>query len=540
MRSADTPDQNAKAAPADIDTQIVLANELRKRNDLAGARTTLAAALEQNPRSIPALRALARVERTAHDWSAAERHLRAALEIKSGNDKVQLDLAEVLLRQVRFDEAADLLRKGLKKRPDHAGFHSKLGYILRWQGANAEAKTHLQRAIELDPTDAAAMIEMAAIHEEIGEFAPALDWHRRAAATAGPGYAPTSYCSSLLAAGRSGREAWGMNQHRLEYQELRRLPSVRLWQGESFAGKSIFVITEGGPGDQMRDASCFNELRSLAARVTVTIEPRLVSLFQRSFPKIRFIAMLREERVTPYHRTLSRLIDPSAFAEMQAHDYVTLGPELYCFLRDTNAQWGRERAYLFPSRQSRAKWRARLKAAGKGPKIGISWRSGRLLYNRVFYHTELTDWHGILDHHGAHFVNLQYDECEDELRAAEEKFGIKIARWPDLDLHDAFDEMAGLVSNLDMVLAPNTTILEFAGALGAPSLYLNRVPVAYDHWRMKDASGLDLLHPSITQVRGARPYDTPALIDAAANVLWSRVRRRPLWTRLMDSMPWRG
>jgi hypothetical protein len=53
---------------------------------------------------------------------------------------------------------------------------------------------------------------------------------------------------------------------------------------------------------------------------------------------------------------------------------------------------------------------------------------------------------------------------------------------------------------------------------------MNRVPIAYDHWRMKDASGQDRLYPSVTQVRGARPYDTSALIDAVAKMLWSRVR----------------
>jgi hypothetical protein len=161
---------------------------------------------------------------------------------------------------------------------------------------------------------------------------------------------------------------------------------------------------------------------------------------------------------------------------------------------------------------------------GPGPKIGISWRSERHVFNRVFYHTGLIDWAPILGQRGAHFVNLQYNECEDELRDADKKFRIKIVRWPDLDLRNAFDEMAGLVFNLDMVLAPNTAILEFAGALGRPALYMNRVPIAYDHWRMKDASGQDRLYPSVTQVRGARPYDTPALIDAVAKMLWSRVR----------------
>jgi hypothetical protein len=51
---------------------------------------------------------------------------------------------------------------------------------------------------------------------------------------------------------------------------------------------------------------------------------------------------------------------------------------------------------------------------------------------------------------------------------------------------------------------------------------MNRVPVAYDHWRMKDATGQDRLYPSVKQVRGDKPYDTPALINAVAAELSSR------------------
>jgi Flp pilus assembly protein TadD len=513
-----------EASPQDVTAHIELGDLLRKQNDIDGARAALRAALEVDARSVRALRALARVERIARDWTAAEQHLRAAQAVKPGNDKVTLELAEVLLRQVRFEEAADLLRAALEGNPGHASFHSRLGYILRWKGANAEAEPHLRRAIELDPTDAAAMIEMAMIFEELGDFEPALDWHRRAVEVAGPRHAPTSFCSALLAAGRSGREAWGMNRNRIEYEAFAALPAARLWQGEPLAGKSIFVITEGGPGDQIRDACCFHELARQAARVTVTIEPRLLALYQCSFPTVRFLAVPRQERVAPYDRMLSRLIDPVALNEMEKHDYATLSPELLYFFREANEQWGRQRSYLAPAPSMISKWRNRLDALGPGPKIGISWRSERHVFNRVFYHTELIDWAPILGQRGAHFVNLQYNECEDELRDADKKFRIKIVRWPDLDLRNAFDEMAGLVFNLDMVLAPNTAILEFAGALGRPALYMNRVPIAYDHWRMKDASGQDRLYPSVTQVRGARPYDTPALIDAVAKMLWSRVR----------------
>jgi hypothetical protein len=282
-------------------------------------------------------------------------------------------------------------------------------------------------------------------------------------------------------------------------------------------------VTEGGPGDQIRDACCFPDLVERGGRVTVTIEPRLVPLYQRSFPTIRFLPMPRVERAADYDRMLSRLIDPAAFDEMKACDYAIMAPDLFYFFRETNADWGRCASYLTAAPDLIDKWGARLAELGPGPKIGISWRS-ELNFNRLAFHTELTDWGPIFTRPGAHFINLQYNGREDELRAAEEKFGIRIHHWDDLDLRNDFDNLAGLAVNLDAVLAPNTAVLEFAGALGVTAFYLCRVPVAYDYWRRKEAGGQDRMYPSVTQVRGRQPHDTPALIDAVAAALWATVQ----------------
>jgi hypothetical protein len=76
----------------------------------------------------------------------------------------------------------------------------------------------------------------------------------------------------------------------------------------------------------------------------VTLEPRLVKLYERSFPTIRFLPVPREERIAPYERLLSRLIDESALAQMQQHDYCTLSPDLFYCFRPSDDRWGRQRA----------------------------------------------------------------------------------------------------------------------------------------------------------------------------------------------------
>src|SRR5262245_40812276 len=148
-----------EAAPDDLGLRIELGDVLRHHNDADGARDVLHGALAIAPGSIKVLRRLAGVEQAARNWKAAELHVCAALAIKPEDDASLLDLSEILLRQLLYREAETVLRDALKSAPNHAGFHSKVGYILRHQGANAEAETHLRRAIELNPRDTAAMLE---------------------------------------------------------------------------------------------------------------------------------------------------------------------------------------------------------------------------------------------------------------------------------------------------------------------------------------------------------------------------------------------
>jgi tetratricopeptide (TPR) repeat protein len=80
----------------------------------------------------------------------------------------------------------------------------------------------------------------------------------------------------------------------------------------------------------------------------------------------------------------------------------------------------------------------------------------------------LEHWGPLFAVPGVVFVNLQYGDCEAELQAAEERFGVVIHRWADLNLKDDFDGAAALAANLDLVISPAMSAGELAGALGVP------------------------------------------------------------------------
>ena len=68
------------------------------------------------------------------------------------------------------------------------------------------------------------------------------------------------------------------------------------------------------------------------------------------------------------------------------------------------------------------------------------------------------------------FVNLQYGECEDELQRIESEVGINILRWDDVDLKNNQEQLAALISCLNIVVTAGTAVLGISMALGTKTI----------------------------------------------------------------------
>ena len=108
----------------------------------------------------------------------------------------------------------------------------------------------------------------------------------------------------------------------------------------------------------------------------------------------------------------------------------------------------------------------RLTVSNKKYRVGICWRSGIINPERNPNNTSLLDWGSIFNLKNFEFVNLQYGECELELKAAEERFDINILRWSDLNLKDDIDKTLSLISRLDFVISIGSAVFSMAASVG--------------------------------------------------------------------------
>ncbi len=478
-----------------LDARLSLAQALIATSDYAGAEAALQEALlldvdhaevlgtyanllfglARNGEAIALLdRAVAR-----HPELANLHRLRSAVLVKLGRDeealaaveravalaprdaRQQVAKAEVLLHLDRLAEAEAALAEALRREPDNAPALTMQGRLHIDRGELTQAEAVLQRAVALAPERSHGWNNLGILHNRRGNYAAALEAFEAAGRT-GPLSPATLFnkAFALLALGRieAGWDHYEMGVH-AQVRCAWRMTRRPLWEGQDLSGQRLGVIAEQGVGDQLFYISCLpdllRELRPSGARVALEVHPKILPLVARSFPEVE---VRPAERDGPGQGT-------EAFdADL---DYVLQLGSLPARYRRSLEAFPERVGFVTADPARVAHWRARLAALGPAPKIGFCWRSMLLLTRRTYGYLSLEEMAPLLDLPGLQFVSLQYGVAAEELAEG-------AARWPqrflsfddEIDMADDLDEVAALMSALDAVVCPSTTVANMAGALG--------------------------------------------------------------------------
>ena len=256
-------------------------------------------------------------------------------------------------------------------------------------------------------------------------------------------------------------------------------------------------------------ASCVGEIAAWAERCVIECDPRLVPLFERSFPTAHCIAKEPTARPGPSH------VD----VDLQ----VPIG-SLPRFLRTSAAAFPQRHSYLTPNRQQQTRWRERLAALGTGLKVGISWRGGKDAETRRKRSTDLHDWSDVLGAEGVCFINLQYGETADEIHSLQRQRQLIVNDLDGVDPLVDLDGFAALISALDLVISVDNANVHLAGALGVRVWTL--LPLASD-WRWLLDRDDSPWYPSMRLFRQVPGGDWQHLFSRVAAELKSEVALGP-------------
>jgi hypothetical protein len=232
----------------------------------------------------------------------------------------------------------------------------------------------------------------------------------------------------------------------------------------------LLVRAEQGIGDQILFASLIPELASRAAEqggsLILECEPRLVSLFARSFPQIAVRpAVIKTVNATP-------MADYGWLKSAGGANAAILMGSLPKYLRSTLEAFPAPHRFLVPVPEERARWRNVFESEGKKI-IGISWRSGTFGGgDRALQYAPLKDWAAFLHDIDATFVCAQYGATDEEIAALEQMSGRKILVPQNLDQKNELDRTCAMLCALDALVSAPTAVSWLAAGAGVRTLKL--------------------------------------------------------------------
>ncbi len=374
----------------------------------------------------------------------AVQEARRALDIEPHMPMALSNLGVALYELKDYEEAAGAQRKAIAASPDFAEAHSNLGNALHALKRFDEAIAAYRRAIELNPNYADAWANLGTTLHHSGSFDEGIAALRRAIALA-PHHANahSGLGILLLMRGELG-EGWDEYEWRLRSTERKgpKFPEIP-WQGESLAGKHIYVQAEQGFGDTLQFARYLPLLAARAGRVTVRVHQQLMTLLRESLPGVTVLG----DRGDP--------------APYQCDAVLLSLPRLFKTRLETIPA---QVPYLRAPAEAVTGWTKRL-AGMSGLKVGLVWAGNPEHVNDHRRSVDLKLLAPLFAVPGVSFASLQVGP-----RAAYLKT-LKTSKIKIGDLSSSFGdfvESAAAVSALDLVITVDTSMAHLAGALGKP------------------------------------------------------------------------
>lgn len=426
--------------------------KLAGKGKLRAAALSFCQAIKRDPGFSEAYQRLGEVLISLHYWDDAQRCFCKAIELESYYPEAYNYLGIVLKHKNRLTEAEECYRQAIAQRPDYAEAFHNLGNCQKLTNRFDEAEASYLRALELQPDLLKSRFSLATLYLLRGQY----------------------------------NKGWKLYDSRFNWQEKIRL-NIPIWQEEDLTGRQILLFYEQGYGDTIQSIRYINKVAELAAKTTVWIQKPLERLLSTNTQDAFSVC------------TNGRKLDPKEF------DFACSVFSLPAKFNSSIETIPNHVPYLYASRDVAMKWREKIsKSAGNRYKVGVVWAGNPEHSDDRNRSIPLALFRRLFAVDGVYWISLQVGEQVHEL-----------AKLPGCifdcsgELVD-FAETAGVIENLDLVIAVDTAVAHLAGAMGKRTWLL--LPYRPD-WRWGLESENSPWYPTMRLFRQNRIGDWQEVLE---------------------------
>jgi tetratricopeptide (TPR) repeat protein len=416
--------------------------------------------------------------------NARDAYLRAQ-EIDPNYPYLRNNLAATYLDSGQPQEASQILETLIGAEHDDVLSLINLGIARCRTFQLARAIEMFERAINLDPKNPLAYSNYGLTLKELQRWSEATAMFERAIAV-DPEFvgARWNLAMTQLLCGNY-EQGWINHEARWEGSpELRGKTRGRLsqptWEGESLAGKTLFVWGEQGFGDALQFARYVpliaERVRRGGGRLLYCCFERLLPLFRRSF------------------EGCFEVIIPDTHRPLPVFDYQCPLLSLPLRFATTLDTLPAQTPYLILDNKKVDAWRARL-AGEKRLKVALVW-TGNATHQRNPFRAVGIDAYAAAfkEMRNVAFYSLQFDAAEQVRQAQANEFAIIDHTGEMKD----YDDSAAFMRNMDLIITICTSAAHLAGAIAAPTWLLLDVN---PHWVWLTERSDSPWYPTLTLYR---------------------------------------
>jgi tetratricopeptide (TPR) repeat protein len=335
-----------------------------------------------------------------------------------------------------------------------------MGVVLGYKNRLDEAIEAFNKALSLNPNYAEVYTNMGVVLLQKGMLDKAIEAHKKSIALK-PDFVKAHH-NLMFPLLNSGKIKEGLDENEWRWKTDELISSQRhflqpIWDGkQSLNGKRILLWSEQGIGDTLNWSSCIPLISSQAKHCILECPKKLVALLKRSFPNVEVKA-----------------INISSDLERDDFDFHLPMGSLYKHFIPEITQKPKPEAYLVPDPVRINFWKERLRSLGKGPYIGVCWKSSVVSSYRLKHYPPISEWLPVFAIPDVTFINLQYKDFANDLAKIKDDLGITVHHFEDLNQYDDVDDVAALCNALDIAVTTKVTPMILTSAVGTPTKIAN-------------------------------------------------------------------
>lgn len=398
------------------------------------------------------------------DYVEAENLLFPAMDQFPKDSQLLFYASHVLVKRERYMLAKLCVEESLRLSPNPRAY-GNLGAIYRRMNDNVMAEVMLDRAIEYEPEEKNAWNNKAANYVNEGNPDPGIVAAKRALEI-DPDFIKASWNLGLLLLEKGEfAEGWDRYRDGLALND-RMIRSYSFGEGDgpkfvesldeliAYEGKPrCIVYGEQGIGDEIMFSTILEDF-SKYAEIVFECHPRLIKIFQKSFPFIKEFYPTRKDDFIEWP------------LEAEKCPFKCSIGDLGRFLRRDRESFPRK-ACLKPDEDLVEQYRGVLEEIAPGKKfVGVAWTGGVLRTMRWYRSVQLPELYMLANDPDVVLVSLQYEDDTEALDQFIKQTGKTILRFPAITQHYDYDHTLALVMALDEVVSVCQSVAHLSAAAG--------------------------------------------------------------------------